>query len=213
MIKAVIFDMDGVLINSEPIYYETLKQYLADKNLPCNEKILKRTVGASVDTTETVLYTFFPKGTDFELFQEEVHKITFPPLDYKAIQYPGIIETLKELRNRGIKVALASASPVDVIHRVCDCLEIRSYFDSILSGEMFHESKPHPEVYLQSAKLLDVACEECLVIEDSNYGITAGKAAGMTVLAKKDDYFGIDQSQADGFIEELEDILSYLDKI
>lgn len=210
MIKAVIFDMDGVLIDSEPVYLQSLRQFLIDHDVTFDEEKLKKTVGSSVAKTDEIMYSFFSEGTDFTAFQEEFHTIMFPPIDYKAIQNKGIKETLEEIKQRGIKLAIASSSPIEIIEKVCEELKIRSYFDSLLSGEMFHESKPHPEIYIKSAELLEVKPEECLVVEDSTYGIMAGKAAGMKVLAKQDHMFGMCQEQADDFIQELPDMIAHL---
>ncbi|MDL2248131.1 HAD-IA family hydrolase [Tyzzerella sp. OttesenSCG-928-J15] len=93
------------------------------------------------------------------------------------------------------------------------CGDLAKYFEQIISGDMFKETKPHPEIYLHTAKLLGSEPSNCLVIEDSTYGITAGHNAGMTVAAVIDERFSFDRTLADYQINSLSDIISLLDKL
>ena len=96
---------------------------------------------------------------------------------------------------------------IQTMENVCDLV---GCFDELLSGEMFHESKPNPEIYLTAAKKLKVKPEECIAVEDSSYGIAAGNAAGMRVLAYADDRYGVDQSKAYARIHHMQEIKKYL---
>lgn len=89
---------------------------------------------------------------------------------------------------------------------------LRKYFSLIVSGEQFKESKPNPEIYLYTIKELNVNKDEAIIIEDSSKGILAANRAGIKVLALKDDKFGLDQSQADIIINELNDIIKLIEK-
>ncbi len=88
--------------------------------------------------------------------------------------------------------------------------ELECYFNIIVSGEDFKESKPNPEIYHDTRAKLQLAPEECLIVEDSSYGIQAGKAAGMEVVAIKDTQFSFDQSAADYFIDKTTDLINLL---
>ncbi len=105
---------------------------------------------------------------------------------------------------------LHSSDLADINAVLTQC-ELHPYFDSVLSGEMLQKTKPHPEIYIRTAQNLHTDCAECLVLEDSPYGIEAAKKAGMYVLAKKDTRFGFQQNQADAIITDVEEVLTYLD--
>ena len=108
---------------------------------------------------------------------------------------------------RGIALGLASSSTKSDILKALDSMNIRSYFKVILSGEEFVESKPDPAIYEEAARQICCPKEDILVVEDSEKGIAAGVAAGLTTWAVKDTRFGMDQSQAAGFIHRLSDLL------
>ena len=110
---------------------------------------------------------------------------------------PGVADTIDELRSRGVRVALASSSPMDSILAVLEACDLSDKFELIVSGKDFHESKPNPAIYLYTIEKLDLDASECCCIEDSVPGIAAGKAAGLTVFAKREDRFGFSQDRAD----------------
>lgn len=96
-----------------------------------------------------------------------------------------------------MKIGLASSSTKETISKVLDTIELKSYFDVIVSGEDFVESKPNPEIYHDTLKKLGLNQQNCIVIEDSTVGIQAAKNAGLFVIAKEDKRFNFDQSKAD----------------
>ena len=125
-------------------------------------------------------------------------------LDHRSI----LLESLSER----YKIALASSSSLNTINTALDQVDLRKYFIFIVSGEQFKESKPNPEIYLHTIKELNVNKDEAIIIEDSPKGILAANRAGIKVLALKDDKFGLDQSQADINIDELNDIIKLIEK-
>lgn len=114
-----------------------------------------------------------------------------------------IYPLLDWLKRRKIHIALASSSPRESIERYLTLLKIREYFELIVSGAEFKNSKPDPEIYRYTIKKLHATAAECLVVEDSIYGIIAAKQAGAVVAAKKDERFGQDQSGADYMVDDL----------
>ena len=134
----------------------------------------------------------------------------YSKVDYKKIFRQEALTVVKELKKHGYKIALASSTGPKLIARIVEETGMRPWFDLIVSGGQFKQSKPNPEIYHYTAKTLGVAEEECFVIEDSTVGIEAGKAAGMTVAAIRDDRFGFDQSKADHQMDSLLEILDYL---
>ena len=115
---------------------------------------------------------------------------------YDSVLNPGVREILIWLKEHGYKTAVASSSTMYQIQTMESVCNLTGCFDQLLSGEMFNESKPNPEIYLTAAKKLNVRPEECIAVEDSKYGIAAGNAAGMRVLAYADDRYGVDQSNS-----------------
>ncbi|MBQ5598428.1 MAG: HAD family hydrolase, partial [Lachnospiraceae bacterium] len=145
-----------------------------------------------------------------ELFEEFRVLDIYQHVDYQKIFRPEALVVVQELKKRGYRVALASSTGPKLIARIMEDTGMRPWFDLIVSGGQFKQSKPDPEIYHYTAKTLKVKEEECFVIEDSEVGIQAGKAAGMTVAALRDDRFGFDQGKADHHMDSLMEILDYL---
>ncbi len=214
MIKAVIFDMDGVLIDSEIIYLDHMYEKLKLKYPQISREALFAVVGSTTKRTMEIVS---------EVIGEDVNSLTFQELyaglwadcrpDYPSILRKEVPEILKELHRRGYQVALASSTSRAGIEDVLTSCGIKGDFDYIVSGEEFKESKPNPEIYLHTADTLKREPKECLVVEDSTYGIMAGHGAGMTVASIIDDRFGFDRSLADYSINGLFEVLDILDEL
>lgn len=112
------------------------------------------------------------------------------PRDYQALINPGAVDTIRELPRRGVRVALASSSPIVSIEEVLNACGLSDAFEYVVSGEQFKESKPEPDIYLHALDLLGLPANRCCCVEDSVPGITAGKRAGLTVIAKREERFG-----------------------
>lgn len=213
MIEAVIFDMDGVIVDTEPVYYKRMQDFLAHHQVDFDKRELTHLVGS----TEEDVWKWVQGLWDGDLSREKYDKAygdlyEGEPVSYQDIVDQEIYDVLDWLKKENYKVGLASSSSFANIESVLEQCQLTHYFDSILSGEMFEQSKPHPEIYLNSAKKLDVHPNYCLAIEDSTRGIKAGKAAGMTVFAKKDDRFNFQQDLADKKIKSLKEIMEELKK-
>lgn len=132
------------------------------------------------------------------------------PLPYKELIFPDVLKVLNEVKSQGLKIGLASSSVKADIFRALEENRLQGFFDIVLSGEEFKESKPNPEIYLTALKQLNVQASRALIIEDSEKGIAAGVAADVEVWAIRDNRFGMDQSAAKGLLDSLTDVLDLI---
>lgn len=208
MIKAVIFDMDGIIIDSEMEYLMKNLEFARTKNPNVTLDQLFGMVGSSREDAWSCMAKAVSNGQSWQELRDEFRKRdVYSEMDYRKIYRPQITGILKALRQSGYHLALASSTHMPIILRVLDENEIRDYFDVIVSGSQFKRSKPDPEIYHYTADQLGLAESECFVIEDSTFGVTAAHRAGMKVAALIDSRFQFDQSLADYHIESLDEIL------
>ena len=204
-IKAIIFDMDGVIFDSETMYINDLIRFFKQHDIEIQVSDCIPLIGIDSKLYYEQAYTMWNNKTDFITFKNMLQEYfrSFD-CDYKAVVRPQIYSVLESLSER-YKIALASSSSLNTINTALDQVDLRKYFT-------FKESKPNPEIYLHTIKELNVNKDEAIIIEDSPKGILAANRAGIKVLALKDDKFGLDQSQADINIDELNDIIKLIEK-
>jgi sugar-phosphatase len=180
---AVIFDMDGVLIDSEPLWKIAMEEVFRSIGSELTRQDFQKTVGLRLD--EVITYWHQHEGwknvTPKEVEQQIVLKMV-ELIRANATPLPGVLETLNFLQERKIKIGLATSSYEILIHTVLRELNIASFFEVTHSAEHEAYGKPHPAVYLTVAERLAVSPARCLVIEDSLNGIISGKAAKMKVV-------------------------------
>jgi HAD superfamily hydrolase (TIGR01509 family) len=207
MTLGVIFDMDGVLIDSESFYFERRMQFFKEKNIVPGSTNKLDFVGLTENGIWEVLVA--EKENRAELKKEYHDYRKKHPIDFKKALRKGVKEVLDYLKKEKIKIALASSSPQSEINEMLTQNNLTSYFDFVISGEELTKSKPHPEIYQIAMDALD--CENCMAVEDSPVGIASAKAAGLYTIALKQE-LPLDQTQADIVIEELTDIVKVIEK-
>ena len=215
MIKAVIFDMDGVIVDSEKLWHRRFYDFLESCGVHVEESSLYRLIGVK---EKAPIWKEILKDKELPFDIENImtvmnEKSLSENIKYLPVLNPNVHLLLSTLKERGIKTALASSGPPRLINRMKEECDLVDGFDFTTSGDQFKESKPNPEIFLHTAEQLEVHPEECLVIEDSPVGIQAAKAAGMYVIAKEDDTFGMDQSQANIMIQDLIQVLDIIDTL
>ncbi|OUQ13964.1 carbohydrate phosphatase [Lachnoclostridium sp. An14] len=215
MIKAVIFDMDGVIIDSELVYLEQMWEFGKTRNPQMKLEELYPMVGASKADAWSVLARAMGQGQTWEEARADLkaHVDLYRDVDYRKIFRPEIRQILAELKKKGYKLAVASSTQLPLVERVMRENGIIDQFEILVSGNQFEKSKPDPEIYLYTAAKLGVKPEECLAVEDSTFGVLAGHRAGMTVAALKDDRFQFDQSPADYRMDRLTEVLEILKRM
>ncbi len=181
--EAVIFDMDGVLIDSEPLWKIAMEKVFSDLGCNLSKNDFQKTVGLRIDE----VITFWNKEqqlgiTDEKKVEDDIINRMIELVRENPVPLVGVLDTLAFLKKYKLKIGLATSSPHSLLQAVLDGLKIDQYFDVAHSAEFEDYGKPHPAVYINTAKKMKVMPEKCLVIEDSLNGIVSGKAAKMKVV-------------------------------
>lgn len=207
-INAVIFDMDGLIIDSEPLWkiaeIETFKEIGFDFTI----EMCAITTGMRIDE----VVEFWRKRLKWQKFSNNEIVDT---IQNKMVQLilqrgkllPGIIEALNLLKANGVLIALASSSSMSLINTTVDSLEIRRFFNIIHSAENEIAGKPNPAVFLSTAKMLEVQPNKCLVLEDSKAGMNAGLNANMRTVVIPE--FGTSPKWASNAFKQLKSMLEF----
>jgi HAD superfamily hydrolase (TIGR01509 family) len=212
MAKAVIFDMDGVLFDSQPLHFDAERRTTQAFGHAMTDPELKEYLGWTEDAFwNAVIARFGFKTTAAEM--RRMKKPIFEGLIRKSVRKDAELASLIDtLRVRGVKTAVASSSPMEWINIILSGLGVRDKFDAVISGESVARSKPAPDIFLAAAAAIDVSPKDCMVVEDAPAGITAANSAGMysvALLNRSND--GLDFSNSRRRIRKLPDILDLTD--
>lgn len=220
MIEAVIFDMDGVLLDSEPFWQEAEMEVFASVGIQVTLEMCRENAGIPVrDIVEHRFQRTPWHGKSPDQVREEIEGKVVQRARQCAVPREGVAEALALIRKKNVPMALASSSPLRLITAVLEKLGFGNIFSIIHSAEHEAHGKPHPDVFLTTARLLRVTPDRCLVFEDSLNGLTAAKAANMKTVAlpaveqRNDRRFAIADLTLEtlkGFTEEMWQVLAAL---
>lgn len=182
--QLVIFDMDGLLVDSEPFWKIAEKEVFGKLGLNLTDDLLRQVMGFRLSEVVKHWYHYQPwPNPNFEQTEREVLNCVKQLIQQHADAMPGVYEVLKHCKNKNYKIALASSSAMELIDVVIDKLNIRHYFDVVWSAQYEEYGKPHPAIFLSVAKKLNIDPKYCVVFEDAINGVIAAKSARMFCIA------------------------------
>lgn len=184
MVKAVIFDMDGLLIDSEPLWGRAKDKVLDELGVTISQQDIHDTLGQGIHNAVDHWYRKYGwNGLSPDAASNKIIDEFMVLVKAEGKMKPGVMHVIKICQQAGLPLAIASSSPMEIIDAVVDKLKIRQYFSEIYSARQEPFSKPHPGVFISVAKLLKVSPHDCLVFEDAPAGVLAAKSAKMHCIA------------------------------
>jgi len=187
MIESVIFDMDGLIINSEPLWEDAMIAMFKEYDISVSRKDLLNVKGFRVD--EAIVYINNLKRCSNSLLAEQ-QKLTIKNITTlikeKGEALPGVLSTINYCKIKNIPIAIASSSLYEVIDATINRLNLNNHFNVVYSAQDEERGKPHPGIFISTAKKMDVNISNCIIFEDSVNGVIAARAAGAIAVAVPD---------------------------
>jgi HAD superfamily hydrolase (TIGR01509 family) len=211
--NAVIFDMDGLLLDTESIALDAFNETCADCDIEQQRELFLRLIGTNQGLGERLLMEGLPRGIDYKMFsgrwyENYIKRIRDAPLPLKS----GALDLLRFLESRRIPRAVATSSKTERAVEKLQSADIFHWFKIVVGGDRVEHSKPNPDIYLKAAELMGMRPEACLALEDSENGVRSAVAAGMAVIQVPDMVPPSISLKALGHtvLDSLKDVLDYL---
>ncbi len=185
--QAAIFDMDGLLLDTEKVCMQAFRDACQFLSLPMLEDVYLGIIGSNAAGIEQVLRNGYGPELDYETLRSEWMKRYHPIVENQAIPVKaGVIDLLTWLKSQSIPVAVATSTPRELAKTKLKLAGLLDYFEHLSTGCEVRNGKPDPEIFLLAAERLNVRPEKCLAFEDSSNGVRSGVAAGMQVYQVPD---------------------------
>lgn len=210
-IKAVVFDLDGTLVDSMGLWKDIDIEFLGARGIEYQDDLQEKIEGMSFTETAVFCKEYYHLEESVEELKAIWNQMAEQKYRFEIQPKPGVLKFLDRLKDKGIKMGIATSNSEELIRAVNDAYHFDKYMSCIVTSCSVKKGKPAPDVYLEAARQLGVAPEECLVFEDIVKGIEAGKNAGMKVCAVED-YFSAKQREkkkeiSDYYIETYDDLM------
>jgi HAD superfamily hydrolase (TIGR01509 family) len=209
MLKAVIFDMDGVIIDSEPSHLKLENEMYKKLGIEVTGDEHHTFVGTTSQYMWEALKNKHKLSQSLEELVKHDRNIFFGYLNSDECEITlidGVKDLIKELHDNGVNLAIASSSPLNVIEAIAKKFQIEEYFKVLVTGDYVKQSKPEPDIFLFASEKLGINPENCLVIEDSHNGVLAAKKAGMKCVGINSGAGSQDISMADLVINSFKEV-------
>lgn len=213
MIKAIIFDMDGLMIDSERVTFECYQEILKGMNLTMDEEFYKTLLGKPIKGIYQRFYDVYGNDFPIEDVIKDVHALMAQRFETKGVPVKtGLKSLLEYLKANNYKTIVATSSNRDRVDTILAQAQITDYFDDSICGDEVTKGKPNPEVFLKSCQKLGVSVDEAIVLEDSEAGIQASYDAGIKVICIPDMKYPEKQYEEKTFkiFKDLNDVTDYL---
>lgn len=209
MVRAVIFDMDGVLVDTEPYYQGIIEDYLASFGVKLTREQMLRFPGRRFLMAMEEFKDQIPEETYRRIVEE------FVPwtVDYAKLIRREVPPLFRQLRKMGLTIAIASNSTQEKINMLLNNFGLKEYVEFAISGASFGRGKPEPDIYIGTCGRLGLDPSECVAVEDSDYGLQAAASAGCKVVCLIDRRFAFRQDTAEFWIESLRDLPAVIEQI
>ena len=179
MIQGALFDMDGVLFDTERVHGEIQKIVSLEMDAPFPDEMISQVYGSNHESYVKLVRKYIGEAFDLDYFLKECRKRIYEKMDREGIPVkPGVQTLLEYLKENKYRVAVASSSHISVIQHYLSLSGLEHYFDSLIGGNMVSVSKPNPEIFIAAADTLGFETAQCIAIEDSFNGIKSAHAAG-----------------------------------
>lgn len=177
---AVVFDMDGVIFDSERLVVECWNEIAGKHGIGNMDEICRKCMGLTVEASRGVMTAYFGEDFPYDEYKAEMSQLFHKKYDHGKLPLkPGVEELLSFLKQQGKKVALASSTRSRIVRQELEDAGIISYFDALICGDMVKNSKPAPDIFAKACECLGVKPERAFGIEDSHNGIRSASAAGL----------------------------------
>lgn len=213
MIKAIIFDMDGLMIDSERVTFECYQERLKDMNLTMDEEFYKTLLGKPIKGIYQRFYDVYGNDFPIENVIQDVHQLMAERFETEGVPVKkGLVELLHYLKDNNYKTIVATSSNRDRVNKILAQAKITEFFDDSICGDEVTKGKPNPEVFLKSCQKLGVNVDEAIVLEDSEAGIQASYDANIKVICIPDMKYPEKQYEEKTFkiLKDLTEVTAYL---